>query len=221
VTSTNSLFAATGLFTAEILKDLLSRPKTHPGYILTDQYRLPSRDTLSWLARHLNTVIRTFYDSPEIGENMKKAKAAEKAIDTLMDFFKERMHECAENKLLLKPETLEAEQLFSQRFWDFITAFINHPFTLPMDLRLQTPELKTWHDVAPAVAHLFKRAMNTDLGLAANDGPVARFVYAVIPSMTGQTPKSIQAVGQCLKRCAHKPLRWRLLVEPLPGTNAK
>ncbi len=62
-----------------------------------------------------------------------------------------------------------------------------------------------WHRYAPRLAEAFRVAMSSTnskrLGLS-NDGPVVRFVTAVIPYVTGDGPKT-GAVAQHLKRTPH------------------
>jgi hypothetical protein len=77
-----------------------------------------------------------------------------------------------------------------------------HSALLPETLRLP----RRWEGYARALADEFKQAMastnSTRLGDSA-DGPVARFIAAVIPLVFSETP-SVQAVAQVLKRQAKR-----------------
>lgn len=46
-----------------------------------------------------------------------------------------------------------------------------------------------WRQIAPALADVFAEMMQRDYGLS-QDGPVARFIAAVVPVITGETPKA-------------------------------
>ena len=60
-----------------------------------------------------------------------------------------------------------------------------------------------WHGYAPIVARLLQFTIrssnpNANLGLSSNDGPVPRFIAAVLPLVTGDEPSPL-AVGKWLK----------------------
>lgn len=66
-----------------------------------------------------------------------------------------------------------------------------------------TPPVEQWHDFAPDLARMFREAMeraNPGLRLGLSDkGPVAQYVAAVIPYITGDRPTS-NAVARHLQR---------------------
>jgi hypothetical protein len=114
---------------------------------------------------------------------------------------------------------LERERRLCDQFDRLVQAMEEHTFSLKMDIdergamgdveerRPIIPDLDNgWHDLAEFVATAFRLAMagtnEKPLG-ASNDGPVARFVAAVIPKLTGETP-SVAAVGKHLGRAASR-----------------
>ncbi|MGH7111042.1 MAG: hypothetical protein ACREFK_11510, partial [Stellaceae bacterium] len=130
------------------------------------------------------------------------SERAADAVDTLIMYFEERRRECLKKKY--DAETIESERKLYNAFGKFLRTLDKHSFGLDMDMVLMMANLEGWHDIALVIAEAFKVAMSANriepLGIA-NEGPVARFVAAVIPSITGEAPTP-GAVSQHLKRCA-------------------
>lgn len=138
-------------------------------------------------------------------ETRRKAGAAAKTLADLLPHV--ILEKCAAADaaygLTIKGElhpdfiALEEQIQFLKRLMDVLEENIHN--TLPEfvgDSRI------IWHKWAPSLATAFRHAMSSTnarkLGLA-NDGPVARFVTAVIPFTTDESPKT-DAVAQHLKR---------------------
>ncbi len=83
------------------------------------------------------------------------------------------------------------------------------PGTLKVSNNLRKTKL-AWNDFATSLATRFREAMQTtnpDVILELSDtGPVARFVTAAIPLITGETPTQV-AVARHLQRKATKRAR--------------
>jgi hypothetical protein len=113
------------------------------------------------------------------------------------------------------PEIVEAERTLAARFGDFTKVFAQHDFRLVMD---RSFGLDSWKEIALSVANSFQVAMRRNnpkakLGFS-NDGPVQRFVTAVIPLITGETP-NVGTVSNRLKAlAAEKSQRFEAYTAP-------
>jgi hypothetical protein len=195
-------FPPGGPFTFENVKEILHRPRDHPNYVLTTQ-RPPSRQDIERLAFSLNDISGAFRFSRKFAGAGAEAERVSSAIETLTLFFGERRRACSESRY--PPAVVESERALCDCFWDFVNVMANHTFELDMDAVLMMPEHRDWHSIAEVVAASFKLAMvpnnpDDEFGRS-NNGPVPRFVAAVVPMITGEDPR-LGAVAQHLKRKA-------------------
>jgi hypothetical protein len=131
----------------------------------------------------------------------RRAEQVRKAISVLAEFFDERRPRSKH----ADAKTRKMEVRLRRRFGTFLDAMKKHEFGLDMDAGVLMPELPDWHALADILASAFRLAMQPH-GLSlgnSNNGPLARFVAAVIPRITGEEP-SVEAVGKHLMRIARK-----------------
>ncbi len=184
--------------TPEAVRSILNTPG-----ILTDTYRPPSAHDCAWLATTLDGTRKAVALSRANGPH-RAAKVAE-AMAYLGAYFDDRAREVetiahAGNAPL--PEIVKAERTLAARFGDFAEAFAQHDFRLVMD---RISALDSWKEIALSVANSFQMAMrrnnpNAKLGFS-NNGPVQRFVAAMVPLITGETP-AVGTVSNHLKATA-------------------
>lgn len=195
-------FPPGGPFTFENLKEILHRPRDHPNYVLTTTQRPPSRRDIEEWAFALNNITGVFRFVRKFAHADAQADRVRSALETLILFFEERHRACSESGY--PPAVVESEKALHDCFWDFFNAMANHAFELDMDAVLTMPEHKNWHGIAEHVAASFRLAMaanNPDDRFGySNDGPVARFVAAVVPMVTGEDAPHVDTVAQHLKR---------------------
>jgi hypothetical protein len=168
---------------------------------LTTQ-RSPSRQDIELLAFTLNNITGAFQFTRKYA--CAESERVRPAIETLMLFFEARRRACG-SETRYPPAVVESERALYNRFWGFVDAMANHAFELNMDTIKLMPEHKDWHSIAHVVACSFKLAMvsnNPDVKFGrSNDGPVPRFVAAVIPMITEEHDHpSVGAVAKHLKR---------------------
>jgi hypothetical protein len=170
--------------------------------VLKDQI-MPSRAGLSQLAASLNDIHGAFWFRKTTAlESESKAARAERvgaAIQILMCFFDQRRQSWPR----ASSQVLVREQRLYDLFRDFVSGMAAHEFQLDMDIDAgaMMPRLESWRHVAGSVASAFTRAMLPQEFGRSNEGPVARFVAAVMPLMTNEKP-TVAAVAQRLKRQA-------------------
>ena len=184
-------------FSIETLRQLLMTS------VLKQSQRPPAKADLHRLVISLNRIAGTFAFAVHVANASKPMAAeAQNAIDVLVTFFKRRQQEASRYK---GSDIAQREADLATSFNDFLRKLIAHKFDLDMDVGLTMPVIDHWHDVAERVASDFKIAMietmgPRNLGLS-NEGPIPRFVAAVIPQITGEHP-SVGAVGKFLKERA-------------------
>ncbi len=158
---------------------------------------------LAALADDLNKIRGTYVFATTIA-NRSGAMADEVigAIAVLMNFFDERKKACLKpvgHRPVIHPitgrdaaEIIESEKGLRARFYDFLHAMKAHDFQLDMDGALSMPLIENWHDLALIITSAFKACMRKNNGFhfggQSNDGPLPRFVAAVIPAITGENP---------------------------------
>jgi hypothetical protein len=174
----------------------------------------PSSFDLEQLARMLNQTHDLFTFA--VNTANKSKPAADKvrdALEVLRCVFEERQQACCaeDGTKLPSARIVEDEKRLFNQFNSFLQAMEAHHFELDMDAGLLMPHIDGWRPLAESIASAFKATMSrTNPGLKlghSNDGPVPRFVAAVVPSITGETPKVFN-VGKHLKDYARK-LRQR------------
>jgi len=185
--------------------------------VLKGNTRRPPVNQLRELAQSLNLIhgVFTFYSTVE-KQSRIRGETVRGALMALVTFFEERRQELltrfpsqeAATGTRGAAETIEAEGRLYDSFCKFVQAMEGHPFNLDMDGNpLMRRELKNWHSLAQDIAEPARIALRfnnpTMLFGRSNDGPLPRFVAAVIPEITGERP-SITAVGKHLKLLARK-----------------
>jgi hypothetical protein len=169
--------------------------------VLKDQTTMPSEAALRTLAAALNDIHGAFWwrktTLPESDSQDARANRVCDAIQTLMCFFDQRSQAWRG----APAEVVDRERQLYDRFRDFVQAMTAHDFLLGMDRddAALMPRLENWHHVAEGVVAGFRLAMHPVKLGSSNEGPVARFVAAVMPLMTGDHPTA-SAVSQHLKR---------------------
>jgi hypothetical protein len=181
--------------------------KIMAGVIKDQRIVLPSPNSvdLRRLTRTLNDLQAHFKFAQETGNKSKgTADRVSGALSVLVDFFHERGKAIQEDNGL-RPETIKNEKRLLGAFGKFMKALQQHSFDLSMDAAVLMPELRGWHSYTEILSGSFKLAMagaNPDREFGqSNDGPVARFVAAIIPHITGETP-TVGAVSKRLKDTA-------------------
>jgi len=187
----------TGSFTVPILRGILDgvlkRSQTKPGQV-----------DLELLAYSLNQIREVFaFAQQTANESKPLADRVRDAIEVLTVFFERRRQACCvEDGTRPSVELIESEQRLREQFSSFLKAMEVHKFELDMDAGLLMPRLDCWRQLAEVVANQFRVAMSQANGTRkfgrSNDGPVPRFVAAVVPRITGENP-SVQNVGKHLK----------------------
>ena len=195
-----------GPFTVANLRTLLR------DTVLKGNQTMPSVAALHDLASILNS-LRGLYAflSKDTKDAKRRADKVRDAFSTIQEFFEERAEACGwTDTPKVDTKTYAVEQALYNHFYSFMEAFRDHPFDLDMDADVIAGYLNGWHSIAGKIACSFKGAMaDTTNGAAfglSNEGPIPRFVAAIIPIITGETP-SIQAVGKWLKDEARKKRR--------------
>jgi hypothetical protein len=161
----------------------------------------------------LSTSLDRFRDRFEFEINVgsasdERAERVRAALHELMVFFQERRLACKKEDV--GKQILAAEQRLRSEFARLLKAFHRHKFELSMDAALSMPRINSWHPFAIIIGGAFKIALRRTnphrrFGHS-NDGPVARFVAAVIPNITGEHP-TVQAVAKRLKDEARRQKR--------------
>jgi hypothetical protein len=195
-------FGKGGPFTADLLREIIHRPRDHDGYVLTDNnLQRPRAEDLPALAFALNDITGAFRFSKEkTGASRVLANDVNAAWDTFDRFFEARARECRGY-----PENVVAdERKLHAAYEEFRAAFARHSFDLDMDVAGLMPEHENWHSVAKAVAASFQAVLSTTnkniaFGYSSHGGPLARFVAAVVPMITGETPTA-ESVSKHLQR---------------------
>jgi hypothetical protein len=170
----------------------------------------PGREEIEQLTLHLNVVAGAYQFAKKFAYRKPQLARLQEAFETLVEYFEERRDECYRFHQASE-EPFESELVIYNKFWEFMNALEDHPFHLRMDAGTTVsvmPDYDDWHDVADFVAQTFRTAMRTNnpnkrFGRS-NDGPVPRFVAAVMPTVTGGEAPSVGTVAQYLKRSARK-----------------
>jgi hypothetical protein len=165
----------------------------------------PSSEGLIRLAGYLNFIHAYRIMANASPVKQAKAERVRDAIQVLMDFFEERKRALGSVDSMI----VEREMRLQDQFDSFLRAMEKHDFELMMDKDegALVPKLENWRDVAVGIASVFVSIMKWNnpklpFGLS-NDGPVPRFVAAVVPLITDENP-SVENVAQHLKRQARK-----------------
>jgi hypothetical protein len=168
---------------------------------------MPSMPSLNQLAWELNDIHGIFWyrktRTPESDAKQKRAMKVRDAIETLSAFFEERKGAWRSIRGTATSKIIKRERELYKEFDHFVLAMQTHVFELDMDVDdvVLMPRHESWRHIANVVAGSFKNAMlPQELGLS-NNGPLARFVAAVMPLMTGEHP-SIVNVAKHLKDTA-------------------
>jgi hypothetical protein len=158
---------------------------------------------LNALAWSLNDIHGAFWfrktTAPETQFKQATAERVAEAIQVLMCFFDQRR----QGWRAAPAGVVDRERQLYSLFRDFVHGMTAHEFRLEMDTdhAALMPPLESWRHVAEAVAGAFRIAMFPQEFGRSNKGPVPRFVAAVMPLMTGESP-TVSAVAQHLKRVA-------------------
>jgi hypothetical protein len=192
---------STGSFTIPILRGIMDD-------VLKQSQTKPSQMDLELLAYSLNQIREVFaFAQQTANESKPLADRVRDAIEVLKVFFERRRQACCvEDGTHPSVEIIENEWRLREQFSSFLKAMEMHKFELDMDAGLLMPRLDCWRQLAEVVANQFRAAMSRANGTQkfgySNDGPVPRFVAAVVPRITGENP-SVQNVGKHLKDLAH------------------
>jgi hypothetical protein len=167
---------------------------------------MPSMANLDQLAWELNDIHGIFLHrktrTAESDAKQERKKKVRGAIETLSVFFEERKQA---SRSIGNSKTINRERKLYKEFVRFVLAMQKHNFELDMDVDdvALMPRHESWRHVAEVIADAFKNAMlPQEVGLS-NHGPLARFVAAVMPLMTGENPSDVN-VAQHLKITARK-----------------
>ncbi|HZL30419.1 MAG TPA: hypothetical protein VFC54_05090 [Pseudolabrys sp.] len=171
--------------------------------ILGNRYSHPSADALNRLAFSLNNYAGIFQYSRDVANKSRiQRHDVIEAIQTILCFLDDREKAChAEQQSI---ETIENERLLHKRFDAFLLSLQNQICNLDMDYAATCfPAVShNWKSLAPVIAEAFKVSMLSadppQIFGKSHTGPVPRFVYAVMPGITGETPTSLNAVGHHL-----------------------
>jgi len=164
---------------------------------------MPGTVKLTALALALNDMHGTFWfgktTAPESRFKHARAERIGNAIQVLMCFFDQRRQAWH----AASADDVDRERRLYNQFRDFVYAMTAHNFQLDMDTddAALMPVLESWGHIAEAVAGAFRITMSPEEYGQSNEGPVARFVAAVMPVMTGEKP-AVTTVAQNLKRRA-------------------
>jgi hypothetical protein len=162
---------------------------------------MPSMVALNALAMDLNDIHGVLWfrktTASESQFKHERAKRVGDAIHVLMCFFDQRR----QTWHAANTDVVDRERRLYDLFRDFVNAMTAHDFQLAMDTddAALMPPLESWRHVAESVASAFKIAMFPQEFGRSNEGPLARFVAAVMPLMAGESP-TVSAVAQHLKR---------------------
>jgi hypothetical protein len=161
--------------------------------VLRGSQRPPGREDTESLTFSLNLVAGAYQFAKKYASARPQAAKVQGALETLVEFFDERREACS--GLRQASRVVFAERALYNKFWDLITALEQHDFELDMDAVQLMPDYnKGWHDIADLVAQTFRAAMRSNnpnkvLGRRSNDGPVPRFVAAVLPPSPAGNPR--------------------------------
>jgi hypothetical protein len=164
---------------------------------------------LNAMARALNDIHGAFWfrktTTPKSRAKHVRAERVRDAIEVLTSFFEERRRAYRSKDGTASSKIIKSERQLYQQFHCFVLAMEAHDFRLDMDVdeAALMPRLDRWRHIAVAVATVFTTAMIPQEFGRSNEGPVARFVAAVMPLMTGERP-AVSAVAQQLKRRARQ-----------------
>jgi hypothetical protein len=191
-------------FTTECVRQVLRE-------VLHRRQALPSDAEIERLAEMLNQA-RGFVALAR--EFPPDEHSVRDAIEVLADFFEKRRLQAMSHAKwyggekgasLVRAEVqlhdlyLALEQALratEDAFRAFLEAMSHHDWSLDMDTTVLMPKHERWHDVSVAVAAAFRLAMASvrpgRLG-SSSDGPVARFVAAVLPQIAHErvTPAAV------------------------------
>jgi hypothetical protein len=172
------------------LRDILRTIKLKP----------PPAANLKRLAFGLNQTSGIFAFSNKYADaSQRQAGDVEGAVKTLMLFFERRSEAC--RRLSGNTEAFRREEQLYNHFRTFLEAMQAHPFNLDMDTARFMVPLDTWRQIADLLAGKFRLAMEPQKIGTSNNGPLPRFVAAVIPLITGETP-AVPNVAKHLKDSA-------------------
>jgi hypothetical protein len=189
------------LITAADVKDILKK------HNILKQGKTPGRNDLRSLAWRLDEIRGAFEFATMIANGSHEtAYRVRNALAVLMMFFEERDRACRLEKP--DPRAIETERHLRDQFWRFVLAMAAHNFELDMDAGTLMPRLENWRDLAEVVAGAFMATMarangGRELGIS-NDGPVGRFVAAVVPLITGEKKPTPASVAAHIKRRRRK-----------------
>jgi hypothetical protein len=160
---------------------------------------------LETLARGLNDLTGLFrFAKEKAKQSNERADNVATAMAVLEHFFEEREREY--RALSADSEIVKSERQLRDKFRAFQHAMYQQDdknlFNLDMDLALVVPEHENWHSIAEGIAGWFILAMQATnpriVFRYSNKGPVARFVAAVVPLITGEKT-TVTAVSKHLK----------------------
>jgi hypothetical protein len=197
-----------GTLTVELLEQIVLKACPETG-----KFRRPDPKSLGPLAETLNRIAETgaisLADSRKLRlmEEERLAQglssyASRAGQRELMAYFKGRLSVAAETGNQRDIETETRNFAACER----IVAFFRKP-------SVWRSASFGWHSIAEEVADAFKTAMLSTNPKAPDNsqrGPVARFVSAVVPYITGEKEPSPVAVGAHLTRCAAQQRQGRV-----------
>jgi len=188
-------------FTLEGVRALLAPPVLKRGFP-------PNRDRLNGLVTRLNQwkgAVRRYQETwrPSGDRTSAARRAAETLLEELPHLRSDlrRMIEEHESLPAFMVQQTQHEIEALDTIQTGLTRLLNESMVL-MPITMVVPQMEKWRHIAVGISDDFCEAMrptNPTLPLGrSNDGPVPRFVAAVIPGITGEHP-SVQNVGKHLK----------------------
>lgn len=198
-------------FSGSWLRDLIERQN-----VLTDNYIVPSALRLHAIAERLN-LLRALVHIEEIelrNEDILPSKAMA-ALATLADVLPQIQEKWEEKLSYFRDLGLKADQLVPLKDLEnnhrHLETIIESVVAAQKNILLRpafasVPMVHCWHDFAAEVANDFRDAVlasNPGLRILgnSNNGPVARFLVAVAPHVTGEKPNT-EAVARFLRRAS-------------------
>jgi hypothetical protein len=184
------------------------------GSVLKGSYVSPGPVQLANLGAILNDIHNIYKFRRVVSKSNALAGDVRHALEVLQFFFDERTRACYPDGVMrVSLQLAESEARLRGKFYAFMDAMKAHAFELDMDMDADAlmADLESRYDLVDSIASAFRIAMyQNNRGRAfgsSNDGPVARFVCAVIPHITGETPPTLGSVAQQLKRSRQKRQR--------------
>jgi hypothetical protein len=175
----------------------------HEACPKTGKRRPPDPKSLEPLFAVLNSIAEIFKARAEEWRSLEEKRLEQglpvwaSSVDLMLEYFKGRRDVAAESGNRVLIETEERRLADAERT---AVALCQRP-----------PWWRTggevgWHEVAEVIAAAFKTVLLNTNAVVGNPqtGPVARFVAAVIPYITGEDDPGPKAVGEHLTRCARK-----------------